>query len=990
MTANSHTERRPQRPTLWLVGALVGAGLALGWPGAAPARADASLVLSAADFSTLHLHPTNESVATARAQFSARLASGQRRVVRSATVQASAATGDGRTWRSDAFLVGSTPAAKRLLSGWRHAHRAGAVKVGAGGAAFVQRSPHDQTVQVLWREGSRLGLIVLTTGRGAKAARGAAISYARLADSYLKLPLPSTAWGKVMAQVRPNGTVSQQTALEAFALSYGGLPGVRVPSGRRTTTVSGDLAYEWVAPYLPRLSKRLRRAIDHTMGLGEPGRGAHAADYGDSGFTPNAQLTAAANKWKLVYSLSPYLGHYLNLLIVAGTTTTIVKNEYTGTEAPADALSVNSAGDPTADGPICRIRITPTAAHYDNATISHILAHEVFHCEEFDLDPGLAHLQAWTTEGLAEWAAETLEPTPGYLGVLKGYFTTPATPLFTRNYDAEGFWGRIQDSSPSLWQKIPSILGESSPQGQYNAAGGSSLNFLTNWGSSFFNVPASGPDWSDPSPQPSPYSGPANVIPGSGELLAAPYTTSQYTIDATQPLERITVSPPADALLGQKVNRTNLTGVLFCAGAAPSCQCPPADTGTVPPSEPMPFPASLGITGDPHGGTTGTVTAIPLSDYCTPKTQAAPPGSPGADGGTGGDPHLIDFDGGVFDFQQAGEFTLLRSSTGGLDIQVRQQPLSNCCVSFNTAAAMRVGHATVEVDRKGASGISVYLDKHGIHGSSAKLAGGGQLSIGPGAFGTTATVTWPDGTIAKVFNAAGLGSGVLDVSISLAHDELGHVSGLLGAAGVPAAKEFPGPSGHLYPQSIFSGTSRHDLRVRYDGFGNSWRITQRESLFRYPRGTSTRSYTIRGFPRTYETVASLSPRKRAKAEKACKSAGITGAKLLDACILDVAATGDTGVRRRRRQTAAGRRQRPRVEQAVRRLGAVTARADPGRGRRPTCSPPTTRTRTPASAWPVSPPSRARRPRSSTRPRSRAGATSARRCWCRPRPAPRSC
>jgi len=889
--------RRGQHPVLRCFGVLTYAALALAllWTTTGTARADTSLVLSAGDFSTLGLHPTSENVATARAQLGTRLPAGQRRVVKSATVQASAATGHGRTWRSDAFLLGSAPAATRLLSAWRHAHRAGAVKVGARGAAFVQRSRHHQVVQVLWREGARLGLIVLTVGRGSKGAQAAAVSYAVLADSYLKTPEPSTAWGKVMAQVRPDGSVSEQTALEAFALSYGGLPGVRVPSGKRTAPVSGDLAFDWVAPYLPKLSARLQRAIDHVMGFAVSGKGAHAANYGDSGFTPNAQLTAEANHWKLVYALPTFLGHYLNLQIVAGRTTTIIHNDYTNTDAPGDATSVNAAGDRTADGPICRIRITPTADEYDNLTISHILAHEVFHCEEFDFDPGLAHLGAWASEGLAEWAAETLEPTPGYLGVLQGYFTSPATPLFTRNYDAEGFWGRIQDSNPGLWQRLPAILGESSPQGQYNAAGGSSLNFLTTWGSSFFNVPTSGPDWSDSSPQPSPYHEPANVIAGSGELLAAPYTTSQYTIEATQPLERITVSPPSDALLGQQASRTNLTGVLFCAGAASSCQCPAGDTGTVPPSEPMTFPASLGITGDPHGGTSGSVAAIPLSDYCTPKTQTPPPGTPGADGGSGGDPHMIDFDGGLFDFQQAGEFTLVKSTTGGLDVQVRQQPLSNCCVTFNTAAAMRVGHATVEVDRLGASGIAVYVDKRRVKGSRLTLRGGGTLSVGSDPpFGPQATITWPDGTSAKVFNAGGLGSGVLDVSVALAADQLGHVSGLLGAAGAPAAKEFPSPSGHLYPQSIFSGTSRHDLRVRYDSFGNSWRITQRQSLFRYPHGKSTRSYTVRGFPRTYETVASLSPRKRAKAEKACKSAGITAAKLLDACILDVAATGDTG------------------------------------------------------------------------------------------------
>jgi hypothetical protein len=889
-----------QHSMLRLVVVFAVAAVALSWVSAGAARADDSLVISAADFSMLHLHPARENVATARSQLGAGLAPGLRGVVQRAGAQASAASGHGRQWRSDAFTLGSARTATATLSGWRRHHHAAAVKLGAGGAAFVQRSRHDQIVQVLWAAGSRLGLIVLRTGGSSGRARAAALSYAELADSYLKTPEPTTAWGKLMTQVRPNGSVSQSTALEAFALSYGSLPGVTVPSGQRTAPISGDLAFDWVAPYLSKLPARQRRVIDHVMGFAAPGKQAHAADYGDPGFKASPALTAEANKWAAIYASPLYLGHLLKLQIIAGDTSTRIANPHVQGDhgepvyAPADATAINGAGQDDADGPFCRIRITPDGQTYNSADLDHVIAHEVFHCEEFDFDPGLVGLGAWVTEGMAEWAAETVAPSPGYLGVLNSYFSFPATPLFQRAYDAEGFWGRIQQTtSANLWHEVATILAQHSAASQYNAAGGSSANFLSSWGSSMFNASGFGNDWFDSEPQPSPYHAPVNPIDGSGELLAAPYTTSQYTINATAPLERITVSPPGDALLGKGVNRTNLTGVLFCSASSESaCQCPPGDDGTVPSSELLGFPVVLGISGDPHGGTTGSVTAIPLSTYCTPKLP--PPSTPGADGGTGGDPHMIDFDGGLFDFQQAGEFTLVRSTNGDLDIQVRQQPLSNCCVTFNTAAAMRVGHATVEVDRKGASGLSIYIDKHATHTSSAKLAGGGQLSIGPGVFGMTATITWPDGTIARVFNAAGLGSGVLDVSVALAQDQLGHVSGLLGNAGVPGAKEFPGPSGHLYPLSVFSGTSPHDLKIRYDSYGNSWRITQRESLFRYPRGESTRSYTIRGFPRTYETLASLSPGKRAKAEKACKSAGITSTQLLDACVLDVAATGDTG------------------------------------------------------------------------------------------------
>lgn len=880
--------------------------MALGWavvaliwlltlaPGTA--RADDPLVLSGADFSTLHLRPAAERAGTASDQLESGLSGSTRKLLHDATVEASAATARGRQWRSDAFLVRSASVGERVLAAWKRHHRAGSVKLGAGGAVFEQRSRRRVTVEVLWREGSRLGLIALSATRGLATARADALDNAVAADAYLKMALPTTAWGKLLAQVRPNGSVSEQTALEALVLSYGPLPGVSAPSGAKTEGVSGDLAEQWVAPYLSRLKGKLMRAVYRMLGIALPSSKAHLAGYGDPGFTPDAALTTEANHWKLLYALPTYLGHYLRLTIVAGKTTSVETNPHTGGASPADAQSVNAAGDTEPDGPYCRIRVTPAGQAYSAADLDHVLAHEVFHCEQFDFDPGLKSLGAWITEGMAEWAAETLAPVPGYLGVLNGYVTSPATPLFSRAYDGEGFWGHIQQTELNLWHTVETILAQPSAEAQYNAAGGQSANFLTTWGSSVFNDSKFGADWSITSPAKPSATVKPNIVPGSGSVLAVPYTTSQYTIEATEPLERVSISPPNDALLGEGVNRTNLTGILFCAaGSSAACQCPPHDEGVVPPSELLRFPAALGVSGDPKGGTSGTVTAIPLSTYCRPKPTPTPP-APGTNGGTGGDPHMLDFAGGVFDFQQAGEYTLLKTTRGDFDIQVRQQPLSNCCVSFNTAAAMRVGaHGVVEVDRQGASKISVYVNKRSLHGSSANLGGGAKLSVGSvPPFGPEATVTWPDGTTAKVFNAGGLGSGVLDVSVALGKDLAGRVEGLLGNADVPAAKEFPGANSRFYPPSVITGSSRHDISMRYDQFGKSWRIAQRESLFRYARGKSTRSYDVAGFPSTYETVASLPKAKREAAEKACKAAGITSGPLLDACELDVAATGDKG------------------------------------------------------------------------------------------------
>ena len=56
---------------------------------------------------------------------------------------------------------------------------------------------------------------------------------------------------------------------------------------------------------------------------------------------------------------------------------------------------------------------------------------------------------------------------------------------------------------------------------------------------------------------------------------------------------------------------------------------------------------------------------------------------------------------------------------------------------------------------------------------------------------------------------------------------------------------------------MITGTSTRDLRIRYREFGASWRITQRQSLFVYPRGKSTRSFLVPGFPHKPLTLAGL-------------------------------------------------------------------------------------------------------------------------------------
>ena len=111
-----------------------------------------------------------------------------------------------------------------------------------------------------------------------------------------------------MAQVRPNGTVPERVALQAFALTYGPLPGVTLPPGARTSIESGGLADSWVLPLLPHLPARVRDAIDQDLGFVHPASAAPAVlppctniqgltNFGNPHFHASVALTEKAEHW---------------------------------------------------------------------------------------------------------------------------------------------------------------------------------------------------------------------------------------------------------------------------------------------------------------------------------------------------------------------------------------------------------------------------------------------------------------------------------------------------------------------------------------------------------------------------------------------------------------------------------------------------------------------------------------------------------------------
>ena len=277
-------------------------------------------------------------------------------------------------------------------------------------------------------------------------------------------------------------------------------------------------------------------------------------------------------------------------------------------------------------------------------------------------------------------------------------------------------------------------------------------------------------------------------------------------------------------------------------------------------------------------------------------------GGQGASAGSYGDPHQRTFSGAEYDFQAAGEFTLAKSTTDDLEIQVRQEPFpGNGSIAVDTAAAMRVDGTVVELAANRSNDLQLWVNRQPVAAVDRSLAGGGKISFGPGG----ATVTWPDGTTVSVFSMSTFAAGervtcntsnAINLSITVPPVRSGHLEGLLGDPGAPA-DELLGGNGAKYDMRVLTApwASAHNFDLLYHQFAPSWRVSQQSSLFYYPKGTSTATFTHLNAPSKALTVQSMAPKTAVAAEKDCKAAGITNPYLLNECTYDVGLTNGRGV-----------------------------------------------------------------------------------------------
>jgi hypothetical protein len=720
-------------------------------------------------------------------------------------------------------------------------------------------------------------------------------------------------YAQLFAQVGPNGEVTKEMALEAFSLAIAPLPGVTVPSGPAPSVSEqkdGTFAVDWLMPYYDELTSDQQKAVDAALARA-PDATKRPATTGNGQIRFELAKVDDTTKAEYVSVLEDAEKKEAQQLNGGGSLGMDWWLSFNSVDiGPYGALAY-SVDDQRLKPPEvgCDIHINPYLLDISQAypwLVPVTLAHEMFHCFEYAHLAGKVHPPAWIVEGLAQWAGEAVDgPSPDGAIEWDLYLVSPTMPLYMRSYDAEGFYLHMAEQGIDPWSRAYGIMDAWEAGGNDDAfkdAGANQDDFLDTWSSGLFRDSSIGDDWDAQGYSASliaaaqaiapkaTFAAPRidlNVASGDTRNVSAAKVTNQL-INLIPSADIIVVLIDGHARLHTgNVDDIGLQTRTYCT-REDSCKCPPGSTWTGPGQvEYMPKGAisDLALTGG-LDGVKGQIIGADVSQFCTHPQLLS------NNGNSNGDPHLRTINRYKYDFQGAGEFTLLRNADDSIDIQARQEPYPGSSafvgVSTNTAIAARDNGHKVSVYATG-SGLTLHVDGQQVDPASGPDLGAG-AAIKPVSRGIE--IDFPDGSALTTLS---IGRWGINAIVQASPDLLAHGIGLLGPItpgymGVPAL-----PDGTQLPAA--PDTETRD-KILYSTFADAWRVTDATTLFDYDPGKSTATYTDKSFPSDTDrhaleaALASPDPDQQAAAQSAC--AGLTDADLQTDCEYDVFATGDAG------------------------------------------------------------------------------------------------
>ena len=439
------------------------------------------------------------------------------------------------------------------------------------------------------------------------------------------IPALGSAWQAVLDQVQPDGTVSAQTALQAFAVAFGPLPGVSVPPGDPGTIPSGTAALRWLVGHWQAITPEQRAAAAalvpelQDLRAGSTATGVNAPAAVRVAPTPKrsdffyTQLAEQAAK-----DIEARVGTSLGIPIQAKV------------GVPVDWIAAAETGVYTSSGGHsgtpgkCVITISAAGDSYVGDDVAAMIAHEVWHCFQ-GAKAGLARywsasMPSWVREGEAEWVGATLYPNAPINSMFwPNYLNSPQVGLFARSYTAIGFYAQLASSGVNTWTKLLPILLANDNSAAFVAAGADQDSFLDIWSSGYAREATRGTPWDITGPGVTGTRAsrtPLQVAAGASVAVqAAPYANAVYGISDGS-AEVLMISTSGHGRVSDGAGHDYLTqgDGTFCHRPG-GCACPNQQTSTPPPPA-LPGPdVVLAITGGPAGAS-GTVVGKNLKEYC--------------------------------------------------------------------------------------------------------------------------------------------------------------------------------------------------------------------------------------------------------------------------------------------------------------------------------------------------------------------------------------
>jgi hypothetical protein len=316
--------------------------------------------------------------------------------------------------------------------------------------------------------------------------------------------------GEVLA-LGPSGVPTYTQALWEFDQTIARLPGVHPPRGAVGREFDATPAIQDLIGFESRLTPAQRAVLNRVLnapttpiGSVDPTAPTSAAAAAvlsarQGAAAPGRVAASPANQAMLDEAVSRLQAHGVMFKHQ------IILDAHTANDAAGD-LADTEAHWLRKDGDTCEVSFFPDGLGKDLATIRVTLVHELMHCATAELSPTRKYwtgLPRYFGEGLPDWASQRVgiewQGSIGTEDEWDSYLENPERSLFTRDYDAAGWWALVEHEGVNLFGLLPQLVASASSgvRGPYEvakqAAGGDTL--VGDWGPTLAGHPDFGTRW---------------------------------------------------------------------------------------------------------------------------------------------------------------------------------------------------------------------------------------------------------------------------------------------------------------------------------------------------------------------------------------------------------------------------------------------------------------------------------------------------------------